>query len=314
MNALMQKEAFSNTEDLLSRDELFSINASLSPSMNAILQTLYQNPNLQHKALATDTHLSITNLSNYILKLENIKPSLLKIAKSGRSKFYSLSNTGEQYVEQMLLQNPPIKVHSLVPLSLDASKTNAAIQLLHNFIQAAGSDWDIILSDILSNSDQDIHQDLDIIFGEFMNHVTWLKTHQRDESLKKIYSALKQNILVKKLDRYLDRTLKNFYILEPLFQLEKNDTENAYFLIDEMFSEFDYTEAHSSSTDVRVLTEYQYYAIFHHLTIMINDFCRHNYDKKSVIDYWKNVYHTLNPILLYIAEKCYSLHRYQHRI
>ena len=87
MEALQKTEYFTLDNESLSNDELLSIHAALSPSANSILRALYQNPNLQHKSLAADTHMSITNLSNCISKLDAIKPPLLKIKREGRSKF-----------------------------------------------------------------------------------------------------------------------------------------------------------------------------------------------------------------------------------
>ncbi len=111
------------------------------------------------------------------------------------------------------------------------------------------------------------------------------------------------------LERHIESCLKDYYILEPLFELEKNGMEDAYFIIDEMFNTFDISANESEPSAKMQLTDIQYNAIFHHLHIMMKDFCRYDHNKKAVIEHWKTIYHIMNPILLYIAEKCRSVHK-----
>ena len=311
MEALQKTEYFTLDNESLSNDELLSIHAALSPSANSILRALYQNPNLQHKSLAADTHMSITNLSNCISKLDAIKPPLLKIKREGRSKFYSLSPIGIQYMERMFPPIQPAKIRSFPSFSLDTSKATAALQTLRHFQEAAGADWDSILYKILDDHGHTSNETLHHIFSELIDQIIWLKTQQNDESLRKIYVVLAQNILIKKLKQYTDQLLKCFYILNPVFQLEKQDYKNATFIIDDMFSEITFSDKDSLLVGTQLLTEAEYNAVYHQLSIMIKDFRQCNYNKKIAIEHWETVYHTQSPILSYIAEKCSNLYQHQ---
>ena len=298
---------FNSNEESLTQNELLSINAALPSSAAVILQVLYNHPNQQHKALATDAGMSITNLSNCISKIDSLQPSLLKIVKNGRSKYYSLTGTGMQYVEQMILQNQPVKIRSF--LSLESSKYDEAIQLLRRFREAAGTNWDVTLIEILSNTNCIENDSIHTLFTDLIDNLIWFKINHKDESLQKVYAALEQNVLIKILERHIEQCLKDYYILEPLFQLEKSNMEDAYFIIDDMFNKLDISANESESAAKIQLTDIQYNAIFHHLHIMMKDFCQCNYNKKAVIEHWKTIYHIINPILLYIAEKCRSIHK-----
>lgn len=315
MHALQENNIhFNSNEESLTNNELSSISASLSSSATIILQILYNNPNLQHKALAADASMSITNLSNYISKIDHLQPSLLKIVKNGRSKFYSLTETGQKYVEQLILPNQSAKIHSFTSFSLESSKFDESIQLLRQFRECTGTNWDVALIEIMSNMDYTENDTINTLFTDLTKNLVWFKIHHKDESLQKIYVALEQSVLKKMLERHIDQCLKDYYILEPLFQLGKNSMEDVFFVIDEMFDTFDISVNESETSSKIYFTDVQYNAIFHHLHIMIKDFCQYNYDKKAVIEHWKTVYHTINPILLYIAEKCYSSHKFQGRI
>ena len=52
--------------------------------------------------------------------------------------------------------------------------------------------------------------------------------------------------------------------------------EDAYFIIDEMFNTFDIS-ANESEPSAMQLTDIQYNAIFHHLRIVMKDFCRYDH-------------------------------------
>lgn len=298
---------FSFDEVSLTQNELLSMNAALPSSAPAILQALYNNPNQQHKALAADAGISISNLSNCISKIDSLQPSLLKIVKNGRSKYYSLTGTGKQYVEQMLLQSQPAKIRSF--FSLESSKYDEAVQILRRFREAAGTNWDVTLIEIMSNPNSAGNDALQTLFTDFIDNLVWLKINHKDESLKNVYAVLEQNVLIKMLERHIEQCLQDYYILEPLFQLEKSSMEDAYFIIDDMFNAFNISANESESSVKTLLTDVQYNAVFHHLRIMMKDFCRYDYNKKAVIEHWKTIYHIINPILLYIAEKCHSILR-----
>lgn len=296
---------FNFGEESLTQNELLSINAALPSSATVILQVLYNNPNQQHKALATDADISISNLSNCISKIDSIQPALLKIVKNGRSKYYSLTETGKQYVEQMILQSQPAKIRSF--FSLEGSKYDEAIQLLRRFREAAGTNWDVTLIEIMSNPNSTENDAIHTLFTDFIDNLIWFKINHKDESLQKVYTVLEQNVLIKMLERHIEQCLKDYYALEPLFQLEKTCMEDAYFIIDDMFNTFNISANESESSVKMQLTDIQYNAIFYHLRIMMKDFRQYDYNKKAVIEHWKTIYHIINPILLYIAEKCHSI-------
>lgn len=308
MAALQENRIPSNfSEESLTQNELLSIKASLPSSAAVILQVLYNNPNLQHKALATDSGLSVSNLSNCVSKMDSLQPSLLKIVKNGRAKYYSLTETGKQYVEQMILQNQPAKIRSF--LSLESSKYDEAIQLFRRFRETAGTNWDVSIIEIMSNPNSADNDAIRMLFADFIDILIWFKINHKDELLQKVYAVLEQNVLKKILEQHIEQCLKDYYTLEPLFKLEKTSMEDAYFIIDDMFNTLDISADESESLAQISLTDIQHNAIFYHFRIMMKDFCQCNYNKKAVIEHWKTIYHITNPILLYIAEKCHSIYK-----
>ena len=219
MAALQENNVhFNSDEESITQNELLSINAALPSPAAAILQVLYDYPNQQHKDLAIGTGMSITNLSNYISKIDSLHPPLLDIVKNGRSKYYSLTGTGIQYVEQMIIQNQPVKIRSFY--SLESSKYDEAIQLFRRFRESVGMNWDVTLIEILSNPNCAENDTIHTFFKNFVDNLIWFKINQKDESLQKIYTALEQNVLKKMLERHIEQCLKDYYILEPLFQLD----------------------------------------------------------------------------------------------
>lgn len=306
----------SNNGSLLTKEVILMLNASLSKQGTAILKALYESPEIQQKNLAVNIHTSAASLSNIISKMEAIQPSLLKSERIGRSKFYSLTDTAIAYVESELLpkEKPASpKIRPFNSSSLEDALINETIHFFERFQNAAGREWFMILDDLLSGI-----MELNQLSGElydgymrFMESLIQLRIQQKSIAIRRVYDVVNNNILIKRLERYLDRELKELYVLEPLFDLEKEDFERACALIDYIFCEL--RPMIFGSAGILYLEEYsitveQYYAIHHQISSMINQFLEFHGDKTKAVAYWKEEFHAYNASLRYIASNCYAVY------
>lgn len=312
-----QSEAFySENDSLLTKEVVLTLNALLSRQGIAVLKALYQSPGIQQKNLAVNIHTSPASLSNIISKLEAIQPDLLKSERIGRSKFYSLTDTAAAYVESELLKDEkPVspKIRPFNSSSLEDAMTNETIHFFELFQDAAGKEWFMVLDDLLSGI-MDINELSDELYNrymEFAESLIQLRIQQKSTAIRKVYDVIDNNILIKRLERYLDNELKDLYVLEPLFDLEKEDFEKACVLIDHIFSELRpviFGAAGSLQLEELAITINQYYAIHHQISNMINEFQSFDGNKTKAVAYWKEKFHAYNASLQYIASNCHTIY------
>lgn len=106
-----------------------------------ILEILYENGPLLHKALAERLKITPSNLSNVIRRLNNEEVILIEETLIGKYKYYALSRAGRDYIKEKAKQeipfivqispNPLLKPKELVQVSLQSS--NYWIQRNYNF-------------------------------------------------------------------------------------------------------------------------------------------------------------------------------------
>lgn len=157
--------------------------------------------------------------------------------------------------------------------------------------------------------------ELFIIYTDFMNQIKNLKISNSDTSIREVYDILNQPILIKRLEAKLTMDLKYFYILKPLFDLEKQNLRKTTYLVDNIFAElapdvFLMSDA-SVSYNGTILPDEQYNKIFREICIMKNDFTNNKctVDKEKITEYWQEKYFWQGYSLIYIAEKCSTLYR-----
>ncbi len=295
----------------LTPDTIKYLNASISKLGVAILKELHASPQIQQKTLAASIHTSPSSLSNILNRLEAIQPQLIKTERVGRSKYYALTETAELYVSQELLPKAS-NIHPFTPYP-QGDLTNDTLRILYQFQKTAGQDWEIFLDDLLSEDKQTTITDneLNDLYLDFMNNVTQLQILHQISSIHEIMNALGNSILIKRLENYLSRTLKNFYVMEPLFKLAKQNIETAIQSIDYIFAEIYPTcfplQASSTFTVDMFFSEEQYLRIFRELLKMSNEFLKYQGDKTKALSHWKLKYCSTDFSLTYIAEKCYSI-------
>lgn len=309
-NSIAQ-EATSSSQ--LSLDTIKYLNASLSKLSVTILKELYVSPKIQQKTLAANIHTSPSSLSNILSKLEIIQPQLIESKRVGRSKYYSLTEIAELYVVQELLPKTS-KIHPFTPPQ-QADLTTDTLNILYLFQKTAGQDWEILFDDMLSKNTQSTinNSELQDLYMDFMNNITQLRTLQQTSSIHEIEAVLGNNILIKRLENHLNNTLTNFFIMEPLFKISKQNFEMAIQSIDYIFAEIFPDSFHKLTVSLAVpidtlFSEQEYLRIFREFLKMSNEFNHYQGDKQKAIEDWKYKYCSTDLCLTYIAEKCYLIY------
>lgn len=107
--------------------------------------------------------------------------------------------------------------------------------------------------------------------------------------------------------------------LLPLFELEKQNPKKAIELINYIFAEmkpqiFEKDELSLFPNNDLPVSEEEYLAIFHRLTMMANEFFSHREPKLQILKKWEKTFSTTNITLYFIAEKCNTINLLESRI
>lgn len=318
LGAYQSEQTRFDNDSVLTKENIITLRTLLSKQGNAILKALYESPEMQQKNLAVSIHTSPASLSNIINKLETIEPRLLKGERIGRSKFYSLTDTAIKYVESELLPKedpvtPKPKIHHFDSSSYEESLTDETLHYLNLFQQTAGNEWFMVLDDLLSGI-TDVNKTSDELYDrykDFMESLTRLRIQQKNTAIRKIYDVIDNQILIKRLSQYLDEELKDLYVLEPLFDLEKQDSEQAHVLIDYIFFDLRpsiFVPADTIQLETFSITTEQYYAIHYQISKMINEFRTLGGNKTKAVMKWKDRFHSYNASLHHIASNCFTIY------
>lgn len=312
-------EAFAQNATAVSRSMLTEeistfLDQTLTKMQLTILKILYENRELQQKALAISANTSATSLSNHLNKLESIEPSLLTITKDGRAKYYALTPIAKAYIEQKLKSHNSSKIYNFTKSSHSNSLDADAFHLLAQFQDIAGYEsWSIQMHFLLSNEISHVNYQLQDIFSKFMDTLTELTIQEDSDSLRKIFDQIEHSELVRKIETKIEEAARYHRALKPLLSLEKQSTGLAYRLIDAIFQEMypSIFAALSDDTPLRppLIPEEHYYSVFYCITKMINDFSGCYGKKELAVKHWQTVYFSDSACFYYIAEKCLSIYR-----
>lgn len=297
----------------ITQNTIDELNATLSKSGKSVLLSLYRTPRIQQKVLAVNINTSPTSLSNLLSKMEAIRPPLLNIEHSGRSKYYSLTKIAEQYVASELIPKESFKIDTFFSIPTSTSLLNETLNILYQFQSLAGSEWLLIFDDMLSGGTNTDMNELSDLYTQFINNMNQMYMQKEILSIHKVYDELSNNILIRRLENYFKNNLQESNALAPLFDLEKQNPQKAYRLINYTFAEIkpqifgtdDLTLF--SSTDLPISTE-QYHALFRRLSMMINEFSNQYETKLQMLNNLEKTFYTSNLSLDHIANKCYTIY------
>lgn len=316
-----EKNAYtSKRTNSITQNTIDALNATLSKSGKSVLLSLYRTPRIQQKVLAVNINTSTTSLSNLLSKMEAICPPLLNIEHSGRSKYYSLTKIAEQYVASELIPKESFNINTFFSIPTSASLLNETLHILYQFQSLAGSEWLLILDDMLSggtNTNEDKNE-LSTLYTQFINNMNQMYIQKETLSIHKVYDELANNILTRRLENYFKNNLQESNALVPLFDLEKQNPQKAIQLINYAFAEIKPqifgTDDLSlfSSNDLPISNE-QYHAIFRRLSMMINEFSNQHESKLQMLKNWEKVFYTSTLSLDFIAEKCNTIYLIESR-
>lgn len=299
----------------ITQNTIDELNSKLSKSGKSVLLSLYRTPRIQQKALAVNNNTSPTSLSNLLSKIEAIRPPLLNVEHSGRSKYYSLTKIAEQYVASELIPKESININTFFSFPTSASLLNETLNLLYQFQSLAGSEWLLILDDMLSNGSDtsEAENELFGLYTQFINNMNQMHIQKETLSIHKVYDELDNNILIRRLENYFKNNLQESDALIPLFDLEKQNPQKAIRLINYAFAEikpqvFGTDDLSLFSDNDLPISSEQYHAIFRRLSMMINEFLNQHETKLQMLKNWEKVFYTSNLSLDFIAEKCNTIY------
>lgn len=292
------EEAESHTESL-DPETVARLNKALTKTCKQIIHAIFLHVKIQQKDLSAALHTTSSSMSNLLSRIDLISPKLLIVEKSGRAKYYSLTPIARAYAEQELKDKEGPKIRSFSSSSYSETLFNEALNSLYVFQSKAGNDWDIALYNCLSN-EPDPPSVLTPYFINFINNMKQLKIKNLENSLKKIYEILHDNILRKKIIHYLETSLKEYYHLLPLFEVEKKSQQAALELIDDIFKNRACKNYRPNNSFVM---EDKYFLLYDTINQMSNDVKNLEFDKTQIVTYWKEKYCSQSITFFYIAEK-----------
>lgn len=296
----------SSFDETLGQETFHQLNNSLTKTCKCILNVLYEHPGLQQKELCSAINTTKSSLSNLLARIESITPPLLSVEKNGRTKLYSLTPIANAYVRQILQPNDIPKIRSFSDSHYSGDLLGKVIQSLNEFKQEAGDDWDIFLDEFLTDASNNPNAPslLSYRFNTFINNVKQLKMYGKDAALNKLYEILNQNILKRRIEKYLEQALLDFFKLKPLLELEIRSQHTAFELVDDIFKNI---ARHNSASEVipntSFVTKEDYYNLYRIINQLITDAQAKSMSKTEAIEYWQNTFCSTNIILFYIAEK-----------
>lgn len=315
-NTASQEYSFANGSSLLTPELARYYNATLTKPDIDILKELLHSPQTQHKILATNLHTSTNSLSNRFNRLESIQPALIMSERIGRTKYYSLTEIGQTFVEQ---QFPPKSnlIRTFTKTAQDDALLNDTLKILARFQQAVGAEWDVLMDDILSGkaipNEKDVENDEIItLYEDFITNLKNLHVLGKTSCIQNVYNTLSQNVLVHRLKEFLDNEMNDYHALEPLFRLERQNFEEAFLLIDYVFTQinpiifkpFD----NMQSIQNLMLTKEQINNIICSILSMVNEFRAYKGNTALAVKHWKETYLTTGAALYHIADKCYTIY------
>lgn len=315
-NTASQEYSSINGSILLTPELVRYYNATLTKPDIDILKELLHSPQTQHKVLATNLHTSTNSLSNRFNRLEGIQPALIISERIGRTKYYSLTNIGQTFVEQ---QFPPKSnlIHTFTNTSQDDALLNDTLKILARFQQVVGVEWDVLMDDILSgkaipNEKEEESDEIKTLYEDFIISLKNLHILGKTACIQDVYNTLGQNVLVHRLKEFLDNELTDYRALEPLFKLERQNFEEAFLLIDYAFTQinptifkpFDYMQSIRSL----MLSKEQINNVICTILSMVNEFRTYNGNTTLAVNHWKETYLTTGVTLYHIADKCYTIY------
>lgn len=299
---------FQYSQAHLTQDMIISLRTNLTWASSLLLQTVYSNPGIQHKTLCTALSMSTSGLSNLITKIQNIDVPLIHIEKNGRSKYYTLTHIAKQYVEQELaVNNITAKIHTFSPTNYTDSLITEALDNLEIFKKNAGSEWEFLLYNLCNHIQFETADRVKDSYQNFLQSLCTLQVQNKD-ALHQILDNIGNRALNQHIEKCIDEKLYYFYLLEPLFKVEKNDISAAFKIVDHVFVElyplnfrFQYNELFSEG---KLISDEQYRDIFYCIAKMASEYLTRGYNKSDALSDWQTVYFSNNTSLLYIAEKC----------
>lgn len=302
-----------NFDGQLPEDTILHLNRHLTKKGKSLLLTLYKYQRMQHKELAKMLDIQSNGLTNLLKRIKQINKDLIICKSEGRNKLYSLAQIAKIYTENELLPKETAQQRFFTSFLHADPSIQDVLKSLSKFQESEGNNWYIVLDDFLlaesKNKDKikDGH-DTNIEGAAYQNYINFINAmidliiRYGQQAAHKVYDVLEEKILIHRLESLLSNLLDDYYQIEPLFRKEKENLQDAYSIIDMIFS-----KRYPAIFGIypKPLPE-EYYRVDRAISIMINEFEENNYNKNVSITQWEKKFYTKAHFscISYIAEKC----------
>lgn len=207
-------------------EEMGSLDQIRQKHKNPILFELFWSNSLLHVTLANRVLLSASGLNASLKKLNEGEVKPVREEKSGKFKFYFLTEEGRKYVQTEILSN----------LSDQEEELHNMIHLLSAYKDKKPGNWNKALADMLEAEDRDSEdQDMDEALGqEFIKE--YLRFYRKDAEkaeellgLLVVDKELRQKIILYSESRWNESGMD---IIETVNQWVDDDCEETYRVLD----------------------------------------------------------------------------------
>lgn len=199
---------------------------------NQTLMEVYGTGNILHVTLANRLGVSASGLNATLKKLNDADPKPLQEVRAGKFKFYSLTETGKNYVETEIL---PLVMDS----EQDKSEMNNIVNLLSAYKDKNHGKWNENLERLLEEEKTETeNEDIDAALGrEFFKEYVRFYRRKSEKAENLLNLLIVDKDLKQKVLEYVERKhAKNKEtVMDILNQWVEQDCEETYRLMDYFF-------------------------------------------------------------------------------
>lgn len=189
-----------------------------------------------HSQLAIALGYSACSLSNLIAKMQENEDVLLSVRKTGRNKFYSLTELGKSLAEEIISnekqQNDGTR-KSMPEYEEDIPKQKDALQVLDQLQKAWRGDWKnrfLAFLDGKINDDEITDNDIRSI-KQLLVIIEGFEEKGEDDLLENIYAEVEDELVISKIKDVSYRMMG----MRLLCSLDEGEREQAYDIVDGFF-------------------------------------------------------------------------------
>lgn len=275
------------------------INSTLTRQCKKVLRELFE-CRLSNKELAKNIEMSSSALSNILQRIKSSQLGLLVTEQNGRNTYYSLSPLGNEYVRKNLV------IYDASGKTVNVEETLSqyalyGIQAIKDMQREWGEEWQLKLDELLLMYFKEEKDSGEKNFDKLIQAVKNVIIEERWEELNKIYSAIDNELLHRRIEKCFEWLMGIKY----LCIIEDAEWKTAYKLIDDYFAQkgvFVRLESLKALQKYQIYSE-EIYLIFNTLEKMVTRAAGKNATKEDFCGTWESAFESHERLMYYIAEK-----------